>query len=99
MNDAQKEFERTDEINAGKRADELIKYVGQYKSALRQMELAKAGLKAVIKTAAGHGFKQEMLDAVLTGYSVFGVEKMAFLSVINQEQNTDNDPEVNVCVE
>ena len=83
MTEAEKEFEKADIANAEKRAEELQMWVAQYKSALRDLEFAKVGLKKVIDEAKDQGFSKDILNAVLASGSLLGVEKIAFLSVIN----------------
>lgn len=85
MNTAEKEFEKADIANAGKRAEKLSGWAEDYKSALRELQLAKVNLKRVIDSAKEDGFGKAILDAVIAGQFVQGVEKIAFLKVINPE--------------
>lgn len=83
MTEAEKEFERADIANAEKRAKELVDWADQYKSALRELALAKVDLKRIVDSAKEKGFSKNMLEAV-----VFG-QKMAFLNAINNETTSD----------
>lgn len=51
MTEAEKEFERADIANAEKRAKELVDWADQYKSALRELALAKVDLKRIVDSA------------------------------------------------
>lgn len=94
MNTAEKEFEKADIVNAGKRAEKLSGWAEDYKSALRELQLAKVNLKRVVDSAKEDGFGKVILDAVIAGQFVQGVEKIAFLKVINPET-----PEIDVDCE
>lgn len=89
MTEAEKEFERADIANAEKRAKELVDWADQYKSALRELALAKVDLKRIVDSAKEKGFSKNMLEAVVFGQLVSGVDKMAFLNAINNETTSD----------
>lgn len=91
MNTAEKEFEKADIANAGKRAEKLSGWAEDYKSALRELQLAKVNLKRVVDSAKEDGFGKAILDAVIAGQFVQGVEKIAFLKVINPEITPEID--------
>lgn len=91
MNTAEKEFEKADIANAGKRAEKLAGWAEDYKSALRELQLAKVNLKRVVDSAKEDGFEKAILDAVIAGQFVQGVEKIAFLRVINPEPTAEID--------
>ena len=97
MTEAEKEFEKADIANAKKRAEELSEWAEDYKSALRELQLAKVNLKRVIDSAKEDGFGKAILDAVIAGQFVQGVEKIAFLKVINPEtpEKTDDSEKPN----
>lgn len=91
MTSAEKEFEKADIANAGKRAEKLAGWAEDYKSALRELQLAKVNLKRVVDSAKEDGFGKAILDAVIAGQFVQGVEKIAFLRVINPEPTAEID--------
>lgn len=91
MTSAKKEFEKADIANAGKRAEKLAGWAEDYKSALRELQLAKVNLKRVVDSAKEDGFGKAILDAVIAGQFVQGVEKIAFLKVINPEPTAEID--------
>lgn len=99
MNTAEKEFEKADIANAGKRAEELQMWVDSYKCAIRDLEISKAHLKSIVDQAKDKGFSKGMLDAVLVSKRLLGVEKIAFLDVVRSKTpETDNKCEdVGVC--
>lgn len=91
MTQAEKEFQKADIANAGKRAVKLLGWAADYKSALRELQLAKANLKRVVDSAKEDGFGKVILDAVIAGQFVQGVEKIAFLKAINPEITPEID--------
>lgn len=91
MTEAEKEFQQADITNAGKRAEKLSGWAEDYKSALRELQLAKVNLKRVVYSAKEDGFGKAILDAVIAGQFVKGVEKIAFLKVINPEITPEID--------
>lgn len=101
MNTAEKEFEKADVANAGKRAEELQMWVESYKHAIRDLECAKAHLKSIVDQAKDKGFSRGILDAVLVSKELLGVEKIAFLDVINPEIDVPcaTDEGVDTCEE
>ena len=91
MTEAEKEFQQADITNAGKRAEKLSGWAEDYKSALRELQLAKVNLKRVVDSAKKDGFGKAILDAVIAGQFVQGIEKIAFLKVINPEITPEID--------
>lgn len=99
MNTAEKEFEKADIANAGKRAEELQMWVELYKNAIRDLECAKANLKSIVDQAKDKGFSKSILDAVLVSKGLLGVEKIAFLDVINPVDVDSENKGVDTCEE
>lgn len=91
MSEVEKEFQQADITNAGKRAEKLSGWAEDYKSALRELQLAKVNLKRVVDSAKKDGFGKAILDAVIAGQFVQGIEKIAFLKVINPEITPEID--------